>query len=152
MQIGTSKSCCCMQCRYLPASLTQEKPMAWNVVENIAVHTEVGDPAQMEALAKGVQNTTTTDVRVWKEVSGVSKNHPADWGQIFYIPSLTRHGDLPIIQPNHTLLYFSVSLMSFFFLIYLFFKIHQKKKKKRTSFLTTARTVTLYLHETDLAM
>lgn len=84
MQMGSSTSCCCMQCRYLPASLTQEKPMAWNVVENIAVHTEVGNPTQTEALAKGVEHRATMDVRVWKEASGM--NHSADWGQIFYTP------------------------------------------------------------------
>ena len=62
--------------------------MAWNVIEDITVHSKVWDPAQTESLAKGVQNRAATYVRVWKEKSTVSKKHIADWrlGE-FYISS-----------------------------------------------------------------
>lgn len=53
--------------------------MAWNVIEDITVHTEVWDPGQVESLAKGVQNRAATYVRVWKENSTVSKKHIACW-------------------------------------------------------------------------
>jgi len=43
--------------------------MSWNVKEDITVYTKVWDPSQTESLAKGVQNTATTYVGVWKEKS-----------------------------------------------------------------------------------
>lgn len=62
--------------------------MAWNVIEDITVHSKVWDPGQTESLPKGVQNRAATYVRVWKEKSAVSKKHIADWrlGE-FYISS-----------------------------------------------------------------